>query len=143
MIIILINYKNLHAKYYEKFRQSEDSIIDHDLSITSFLPNRYAILKSKKNKQKLENILHTSIVDEYVTMDTRDECVFINDAADGNMVSFLEAAHSGNPVVRVFSDGTDVFCCSYIGSIEPTFCAGREWGDGKKHCHILTQLVPT
>ena len=109
-ILVFDKYQNVSAKDHERLRRSGDIIIDYDLSITSPLPKRDAILKSKKNKQRLASILCTFSVDEDVTMDTRDECAFLHDEADVTMISYvLEAAHSGNRVIRVLSDDTDIF----------------------------------
>ena len=91
-------------------RRAGEVVIDYELSITSPLPKRDAILKSKNNKQRLANVLCTFNVGENVTMETQQDGVFGHGEADVTMVSYvLEAANSGKDVICVLSDDTDVF----------------------------------
>ncbi|KAK3879812.1 hypothetical protein Pcinc_007117 [Petrolisthes cinctipes] len=109
-IIVFDKCQNVSAKDHERLQRSSDFIIEYDLSITSPLPKRDAILKSKKNKQRSGRIHYTFNVDEAVTMYTKDYYGFLHVEADITMISYvLEAAYSGKSVIRVLNDGSDVF----------------------------------
>lgn len=109
-IIVFDKYQGVSAKDHERLRRSGDSVIDYDLSVTSPLPKRNAVLKSKKTKQRLANILCTFSTGEDVRMDGPKDCAYDHDEADITMISYLlEAARSGKNVIRVLSDDTDVF----------------------------------
>ncbi len=85
-------------------------VIDYELSITSPLPKRDAILKSKRNKRRLASVLCTFSLEDTVTMETHDDGAFGHDEADVTMISYvLQAANHGRCVIRVLSDNTDVF----------------------------------
>ena len=91
-------------------RRSGEVVIDYDLTITSPLPKRDAILKSKQNKRGLASVLSTFSVGENVVTETLDDGVFCYDEADVTMVScVLQAANYRKNVIRVLSDDTDVF----------------------------------
>ena len=109
-IVVFDKYLDVSAKDHERMRRASEVVIDYDISITSHLPKRDAIMKSKSNKRKLASVLGTFDLGESTTMETRDDCAFLHDEADVTMVSFvLEAAKAGQGVVRVLSDDTDVF----------------------------------
>jgi hypothetical protein len=109
-IIVFDKYEDISAKDHERIRQAGEVIIDYELSITSPLPKRDAILKSKNNKRSLASVLCTFNVGENVTMDTRDDDAFGHDEADITMISYvLQAANSGKGVICVLSDDTDMF----------------------------------
>ena len=78
-------------------QRAGDIIIDYNLSITSPLPKRDAILKSKNNKRRLASVLCTFSVGENVMMYTQDDGAFGHDEMDITMTSYvLEAAnHEG------------------------------------------------
>lgn len=109
-IVVFDKYQGTSAKDHERMRRACEATIDYDLSITSSLPKRDAILKSKTNKQKLASVLSTFSLGENVTMETKDDGAFSHDEADITMVSYvIQAATYGKGVVRVVSDDTDVF----------------------------------
>ncbi|MCG7883058.1 MAG: hypothetical protein JAY96_15870 [Candidatus Thiodiazotropha endolucinida] len=109
-IVVFDKYQDVSAKDHERMRRAGEVVIDYDLSIASHLPKREAIMKSKSNKRKLASVLGTFDLGESTTMETRDDSKFLHDEADVTMVSFvLEAAKSGQGVIRVLSDDTDVF----------------------------------
>ena len=81
--------------------------IDYDLFIPSHLPMTDGIMKSKPNKRKLASVLDTFNLGELATVEIRDNGVFCNDEAGVTIV--LEAAQSGQNVIRMLSDGIDVF----------------------------------
>ena len=55
---------------FTKIKVSLNTVIDYDLSITSPLPQRSAVLKSKKAKQRLGNLLCSFSVGEVMKMDS-------------------------------------------------------------------------
>ena len=72
-------------------------VVDYELSITSPLPKRDAILKSKSNKWQLVSVLCTFSMGDNVTMETRDDGAFSHDEADVTMVSYvIQAASHGD-----------------------------------------------
>ncbi len=90
--------------------QAGEVILDYDLSITSPLPKKDAILKSKNNKWRLASVLGTFSLGVNATMDTLDNGVFGHEEADITMIYYvLEAAYDGKGMIRVLSDDTDVF----------------------------------
>ncbi len=90
--------------------QAGEVILDYDLSITSPLPKKDAILKSKNNKWRLASVLGTFSLGVNATMDTLDNGVFGHEEADITMIYYvLEAAYDGKCVICMLSDDTDVF----------------------------------
>ena len=109
-VIVFDKYEEVSAKDHERTRRAGEVTISYELFITSPLPNRDAILKSKCNKRRLASMLCTFSLGENLTMDTLDDDMFSNDEADITMISYvIEAANSGKTVIRVLSDDTDVF----------------------------------
>lgn len=109
-VVVFDKYQDTSAKDHERMRRANETVLDYDLSVTSILPKRDAIMKSKTNKKKLASVLATFDLGEFTRMETPVDCSYSHDEADVTMVSFvLEAAKSGDPVVRVVSDDTDVF----------------------------------
>ena len=103
-------YQDISAKDHKRMRRAGEVVIDYDLSIASHLPKRDAIMKSKWIKQTLASVLGTFDLGVSTTMETCDDCTFLHDEADITMVSFvLEAAKSGQSLIHVLSDNTDVF----------------------------------
>ena len=109
-IVVFDKYQDISAKDHDRMRRASEVVIDYDFSIASHLPKRDAVMKSKLNKRKLASVLGTFDLGKSTTVETRDDCTFLHDEADVTMVSFvLEAAKSGQSVIRVLSDDTDVF----------------------------------
>ena len=109
-IVVFDKYQDISAKDHERMHRANEVVIDYDFSITSHLPKRDVIMKSKSNKQKLASVLATFNLGETVRMETLDDGMFGHDEADVTMVSFvLQAAQSGQNTIRVLSDDTDVF----------------------------------
>ena len=70
-------------------RHAGDAIIDFDLSISTSLPKRDVILRSKNNKEKLASVLSTFNIADNVTMETKDDGAFDHDEADITIVSYV------------------------------------------------------
>ena len=109
-IIVFDKYQDVSAKDHERMRRAVEVPIDYELSITSPLPKRDVIMKSKNNKRKLASVLSTFTVGDMTTTESRDDSAFDHDEADITMISYVvEAAQCGKDVIRVLSDDTDVF----------------------------------
>ena len=109
-VVVFDKYTDISAKDHERMRRAGEVFSNYDLSISSLLPKRDAILKSKNNKRRLACVLGTFDVEEDVTMDSPDNSAYGHDEADITMISYvLESANNGKGVIRVLSDDTDVF----------------------------------
>ena len=109
-IVVFDKYKDISAKDHERMRRAGEVIIDYEFSITSKLPKRDVIMKSKNDKRRLASVLSTFSLGEHTTMETLEDGVFAHDEADVTMISYvLQAASCGQKVIRVLSDDTDVF----------------------------------
>ncbi len=89
-IIVFDKYEDISAKDHERMRRAGEVV-----TITSPLPKRDAILKSKRNKHRLASMLCTFSLGDTVTMETHDNGAFGQDEADVTMISYvLQAANS-------------------------------------------------
>ena len=86
-IIVFDKYQDVSAKDHERMRRAVEVPIDYELSITSPLPKRDAIMKSKNNKRKLASVLSTFTVGDMTTSKYRDDSAFDHDEADITMIS--------------------------------------------------------
>ena len=86
-IIVFDKYQDISAKDHERMLRAFEVPIDYELSITSPLPKRDVILKSKNNKRKLASILSTFTVGDMTTSEYRDDSAFDHDEADITMSS--------------------------------------------------------
>ena len=109
-VLVFDKYKGISAKDHERIRCAGEVTIDYDLSITSHLPKRDAVMKSKHNKRMLANVLSTFNLGDNVTLESVEDGFFGHDEADITIISYvLHAAQSGKGVVRILCDDTDVF----------------------------------
>ena len=105
-IIVFDKYQDVLAKDHKRMRRAAEVPIDYERSITSPLPKRDAVMKSKNNKRKLA----TFTVGDMTTTESRDDSAFDYDEADITMISYvIEAAKCGKDVIHLLSDDTDVF----------------------------------
>ena len=58
-IVVFDKYKDISAKDHERMRRAGEVIIDYEFSITSKLPKRDVIMKSKNDKRRLASVLST------------------------------------------------------------------------------------
>ena len=115
-IIVFDKYRDVSAKDHERMRRAAEVPIDYELSITSPLPKRDAIMKSKNNKRKLASVLSTFTVGDITTIESRDDSAFDHDEADITVISYvIEAAKCGKDVIRVLSDDPDVCAPGLLG----------------------------
>ena len=72
-VVVFDKYKDISAKDHEIMRRAGEVFSNYDLSISSLLHKRDAILKNKNNKHRLASVLRTFDVEEDVTMDSPDD----------------------------------------------------------------------
>jgi len=109
-ILVFDRYNDISAKDHERKRRGGEGSTDYNLTISSPLPNRDAILKNKHNKRELSRVLSSFNMGADISIESRDGGCFAHDEADITMISYLlQAAESGMVVIRILSDDTDVF----------------------------------
>ena len=110
MLVFFDRYDDRSAKDHERIRRAGEGAVNYNITISSKLPCRDAITKSKANKKALVRVLSTFNLGNNVTMVGRDESMYRYDEADITIISYLlEAVKNGKNIVRVISDDTDVF----------------------------------
>ena len=83
---------------------------NYNIAINSHLPSRDAILKNKHHKRQLSLMLSAFDMGVAFTIDTQDTGVFRHEEAEVTIISYvLQAVGSGNNVVRILCEDTDVF----------------------------------
>ena len=88
----------------------------YNLTLTSPLPNREVIMKSKANKRLISRLLCTCTLAPNMLMVGEDEGLFNHEEADVLMVSFMiDAVRDGKKAIRILGDDTDVFAFSFSG----------------------------
>ena len=109
--VVFDRYGNVSAKDHEGERCAIGVCAGtYNLTLTSPLPNREVIMKSKANKILLSCLLCTCTLAPNILMVGADEGLFNHEEADVLMVSFIIAAvRDGKKVIRILSDDTDVF----------------------------------
>ena len=71
-------------------------------------------MKSKFNKRKPGSVYGTFNIGENTIAETEEYCNYFNDEADVTMVFFvMDAAKSGQSVICILSDDTEVFVLVY------------------------------
>ena len=111
--VVFDRYCNVSAKDHERERRAIGVCVcvgTYNLTLTSPLPNREIIKKSKANKILLSRLLCTYTLTPNILMVGADKCLFNHEEADVLMVSFMiDAVRDGKKVIRILSDYTDVF----------------------------------
>ena len=110
-ILLFDRYADIPAaKDHERIRRGGGAgSTDYNLTINSPLPSRDAILKNKHNKLELSRILSTIDMDADMSIDSRYNGGFEHEEADVTMIAhLLQAAESGQSVIRILTDDTDV-----------------------------------
>jgi len=109
-VVVFDKYRDVSAKDHERMRRAGEATADYELSITSTLPKRDVIMKSKHSKRRLASVWSTFSLGENITVETADDGIYGHDEADITMICYvLEASSSGEDVIRVLSDDKDVF----------------------------------
>ena len=110
VLVIFDRYDDRSAKDHERIRHAGEGAVNYNITISSKLPCRDVIMKSKPNKKALVRVLSTLNLGNNVTMVGREESMYSHDEADITIISYLlEAVKNGKNIVRLISDDTDVF----------------------------------
>ncbi len=88
-ILVFDKYDDLSAKDHERMRRAGEGSTDYNLTTSSPLPHRDAVLKNKHNKQELSRVLSTFNLGADVSTETRDYGGFAHDEADVTMMTYL------------------------------------------------------
>ena len=78
---------------------------EYNFTLTSHLPNRDIIMKSKASKRFISRLLCTCTMSSHILMVGEDEGLLNHDEAD---VMMIEAMRKGKRVICLISDDTDV-----------------------------------
>ena len=109
-MLVFDRYDNTSPKDHDRMRRARVGSTNYNIAINSHLPSRDAILKNTHHKRQLSRMLSTFHMSAAVTIDTQDTGVFRHEEADVIIISYvLQAVGSGNNVVRILCDDTDVF----------------------------------
>ena len=87
-------------------------VINSDLSIASHLSKTDIMMKSKSNKRKHASVFVAFNFGEITTVKTGDNGTFCHDEA--GLIIVLEPTESGQSVILVLGDDTDVLFYLYI-----------------------------
>ena len=103
-------YTEISAKDHERQRRAGVGSNTFNLDLNSPLPSREAVMKNKHNKRGLSRLLSTFNLGCGVSVESRDDGVFLHDEPDITSISYLfQAADAGRQVVRILSDDSDIF----------------------------------
>ena len=103
-------YTKISAKDHERQRRVGVGSNTFNLDLNSPLPSHEAVMKNKYNKRGLSRLLSTFTLACGVSVESRDDGVFLHDEADITIISYLfQAADAGRQVVRILSDDSDIF----------------------------------
>ena len=83
-------YDNVSAKDHERSLRAGDAVpAEYSLTLTSPLPNRDIIMKSKANKRLISRLLCTCTMASHILMVGEDEGLLNHDEADLLMISYM------------------------------------------------------
>ena len=109
-ILVFDRYDDVSAKDPERQRRAGVGSTTFKLERHSPLPTRDAVMKNKHNKRNLSSLLITCNLGPQVSVENRDDGVFLHDEADVTIISYLfQAADDGRQVVRILTDDSDIF----------------------------------
>jgi len=101
VLVIFDRYDDRSAKDHERIRRAGEGAVNYNITISSKLPCRDAIMKSKANKMALVRVLSIFNLSNNVTMVGREESMYSHDEADIAIISYLlEAVKNGKNIVR-------------------------------------------
>ena len=110
VLVIVDRYDDRSAKDHERKWRAGEGSVNYNITISSKLPCRDAIMKSKANKKALVRVVSTFNLGNNVTMVGRVDSMYSHDEADITIISYLlKAVKNGKNIVRLISDDTDVF----------------------------------
>ena len=104
-ILVFDRYTEISAKDHERQRRVGIGSTTFNLDLNSPLPSREAVMKNKHNKRGLSRFLSTFNLGCGVSVESRDDGVFLHDEADITIIRYLfQAAEAGCQVVRIPSN---------------------------------------
>ena len=108
--VIFDRYDGISAKDRERQRRAGEGSAQYQLTLTSPLAGRDAVMKNKANKRQLSQLLCTHDIGSNIELVSRTDSIVRHDEADISLISYmLKAAAAGADIVRILSDDTDVF----------------------------------
>ena len=109
-LVIFDQYENISAKDHERQRRAGGGSTEYNLTLTTVLPGREIIMKNKRNKQRLGELLCTNDLGEHIQLVNKADSFVTNEEADISMIShMLDALKNGATTIRILCDDTDVF----------------------------------
>ena len=108
--VIFDRYDGISAKDHERQRRAREGSAQYQLTLTTPLAGRDAVMKNKANKCHLSQLLCTHDIGSNIELVSRTDSIVRHDEADISLISYmLKAAAAGAYIVRILSDDTDVF----------------------------------
>ena len=109
--VIFDRYDGISAKDRERQRRAGEGSAQYQLTLTSPLAGRDAVMKNKANKRQLSQLLCTHDIGSNIELVSRTDSIVRHDEVDISLISYnmLKAAAAGADIVRILSDDTDVF----------------------------------
>ena len=107
--IIFDRYDNVSAKDHERSRRAGGAVsAEYNHTLTSPLPNRDIIMKSKANNRLISRLLCTCTMDSHILMVGEDEGLLNEDEANVLMISYMiETVRNCKRVICITSDDTN------------------------------------
>ena len=103
MLVIFDRYDR-SPKDHERIRRADKGAVDFNITTSSKIPCRDAIMKSKTNNKDLVRVLSTYNLCNNVQMVEREKSIYSHDEADITVICYLlEAIRNGKNTVRVIS----------------------------------------
>ena len=100
----------MSAKDHERQRRAGVGSNTFNLDLNSPLPSREAVMKNKHKKRGLSRLPRAFNLGCGVSVESRDDGVFLHDEAVITIISYLfQAADAGRQVVRILNDDSDIF----------------------------------
>ena len=139
--IIFDRYGNVSAKDHERSRRAGGAVpAEYNLTLTSPLPNRDIIMKSKAKKRLISRLLCTCTMDSHILMVGEDEGLLNHDEADVLMISYMRPwerarrSYVSSVAIQTFL----FFWFSGLGSLWSLICF--LWKSRMGVCCMLTTL---
>ena len=116
-ILVFDRYTEISTNDHERQRQADIGYTKFNPDLNSPLPSHEAVMKNKHNKRGLSRLLNTFNLGCGVSVESRDNGVFLHDEADITIISYLfQTANAGGQVLKEFSASTATFaCCWFTG----------------------------
>ena len=109
-ILVFDRYDDVSAKDHERQRRAGVGSTTFNLERHSPLPTLDDVMKNKHNKHNLFSLLSTCNLGPQVSVESRDDGVFLHDEADVTIINYLfQAVDDGRQVVRILTDDSDIF----------------------------------